>query len=179
MSLALESRFFDLVLPKMYGDSFRKKLDGGGENFNLRVKSLYYFALGTTLCSRIKKIPTSRRGTDNRLVLLKKEAEILREVLKKTFVGERLRKNLDWSLNSRDEDVTAHTSKLAHSEKELFDIGARSSAAFHDWKNHGSRRIEVSKYIASASNVLSSSKRVVSPDGALGGDGKRPRVGAF
>lgn len=65
ISLALESRFFDMQLPKHYGDSFRKKLDGGGENFNLRIKSLYYYEVGELLCSRIKRIPTSRRGTDN------------------------------------------------------------------------------------------------------------------
>ena len=54
-----------MQLPKHYGDSFRKKLDGGGENFNLRIKSLYYYEVGELLCSRIKRIPTSRRGTDN------------------------------------------------------------------------------------------------------------------
>ncbi|GMI39229.1 hypothetical protein TrCOL_g10199 [Triparma columacea] len=176
ISLALESRFFDMQLPKHYGDSFRKKLDGGGENFNLRIKSLYYYEVGELLCSRIKRIPTSRRGTDNRLVLIKKEAEILREVLKKTFVGERFRKNLDWSLNSSDEDVTAHTSKLAHAEKELFDIGARSSYALESWKNHGSRRIEISSIVKASNDFIASNKRVVSPEAAADSDNKRPRV---
>lgn len=108
--------------------------------------------------------------------MIKKEAEILREVLKKTFVGERFRKNLDWSLNSSDEDVTAHTSKLAHAEKELFDIGARSSYALESWKNHGSRRIEISSIVKASNDFIASNKRVVSPEAAADSDNKRPRV---
>ncbi|GMH93262.1 hypothetical protein TL16_g12581 [Triparma laevis f. inornata] len=157
--LCFDSRFFDVTLPKHFSDSFRKKLDAGGDNFNLRLKSTYFYSAGNLLCSAVKAAPSSRRSNDSRLTLLKKECEILREVLKKTFVGERLRRTLDWCLSCRDEDVSEFTSKLTVEEKNLFDIGARASLGYHEWKHNGSRKIQVSSIIKQ-----SNARRVVSPE---------------
>ena len=161
--LCFDSRFFDVTLPKHFSDSFRKKLDAGGDSFNLRLKSPYFYSSGFLLCSLVSSSPSSRRSSDNRLTLLKKECTLLLSVLKKTFIGSRLRKPLDWSLSFRDEDCTSYTSTLTTEELTLFEIGARASLGYQEWKRKGSRFIQVSGI------VKSKDRRVVSPEDK-GGD---------
>jgi hypothetical protein len=154
----------DINLPRHYREAFRKKLKAGAEGYDIRSKSSSFYEAGALLCSKISKIRTRGRGTAE-IELLRKEAVELRAVLKTSYIGERLRRTLDWCLNSRNEDVTAFTRKLADFEKRLFDAGARASLSHHMWKNNGSKRIVVSNISKSNTGGGGGEKRIISPEG--------------
>ena len=55
-----------------------------------------------------------------------------------------MRRILDWTLSSIDDDVSAFTNRLTTLEMQLFHRGASAAAAHAAWKIGGSRRIAVS-----------------------------------
>lgn len=66
------------------------------------------------------------------------EAREVEEILRIAFGGERYRRIMDESMNSRDEDTTEFTRKLTHMEKALFIKGLFGSRDFYNWKNRSS-----------------------------------------
>jgi hypothetical protein len=74
---------------------------------------------------------------------LSEEARDLRRTLLKTYAGERLRKNFDWSQSSGggDDDVSSYLSKLTEMERRLYYTGASAVAAQEEWKLVGNRRL--------------------------------------
>ena len=75
---------------------------------------------------------------------LLRDSLALRRTLVTTYAGERLRRTLDWTLSSIDDDVSAFTDRLTTLEMQLFRRGAAAAAAHAAWKVGGSRRIAVS-----------------------------------
>lgn len=75
---------------------------------------------------------------------LLRDSLALRRTLVTTYAGERLRRILDWTLSSIDDDVSAFTGRLTTLERQLFRRGAAAAAAHAAWKVGGSRRIAVS-----------------------------------
>ena len=73
-----------------------------------------------------------------------RESTALRRTLVTTYAGERMRRILDWTLSSIDDDVSAFTNRLTTLEMQLFHRGASAAAAHAAWKIGGSRRIAVS-----------------------------------
>lgn len=81
---------------------------------------------------------------DAATVALVRESTALRRTLVTTYAGERMRRILDWTLSSIDDDVSAFTNRLTTLEMQLFRRGASAAAAHAAWKIGGSRRIAVS-----------------------------------
>jgi len=154
--------FVRIGLPRHYGRKARERLVADPALADLRVRSERFFMAGLKLvdlierCSKVTTtaINNSRNGNRSRrsahaaaMAEVQKEAVDLRQILVVTYTGERLRRTLDWTLNSIEDDVSGYTCRLTEIEKQLFCLGAAAARAYHEWKNFGSRRIAVSKAI--------------------------------
>ena len=71
----------------------------------------------------------------------------LRKSLRVAFSGERFRRILDQSLNSRNEDTTAVVERLTNMERTLFHKGYDAAEAFHDWKTRKAHKIRASALV--------------------------------
>ena len=140
--------------PKHYGHKYREKLKAGAVTFNLRSKSVYFYEVGNAICDLIATKGRSRRSVN--MAELVAETGKLREVLKNTYVGERLRRILDFAWNSSSQDVSAFTNKLPQLEADLFAAGQAASNSYNYWKSHGSRRITVSATLLKSSAIAKS-----------------------
>ena len=98
---------------------------------------------------RSSKSSSGRRSSaggqlDAATAALLRDSLALRRTLVTTYAGERLRRILDWTLSSIDDDVSAFTDRLTTLEMQLFRRGAAAAAAHAAGKVGGSRRIAVS-----------------------------------
>jgi hypothetical protein len=75
------------------------------------------------------------------------EDEELKKSLRVAFTGERFRRILDQSLNSRNEDTTSVVEKLTDMERSLFRKGHDSAEAYFDWKTRKAQKIRASALV--------------------------------
>lgn len=57
-------------------------------------------------------------------------------------MGERLRRNFDWTLSALDvmeDDASGHVGRLSGMEREMFERGVESSGAVGRWREGGCR----------------------------------------
>ena len=102
---------------------------------------------------------------------LLRDSLALRRTLVTTYAGERLRRTLDWTLSSIDDDVSAFTDRLTTLEMQLFRRGAAAAAAHAAWKVGGSRRIAVSG-MALRSAAMGQRAAMLAAAGGGGGGGQ-------
>jgi len=151
--------FVRLGLPRHFGRNAREGLQADPSVADLRSKNERFYLSGHLLIDLIersasakKKSSTTsgRRSTagggqpDAATAALVRDASALRRTLVVTYAGERMRRVLDWTLSSIDDDVSAFTDRLTALETRLFRRGASAAAAHAAWKIGGSRRIAVS-----------------------------------
>jgi hypothetical protein len=153
-------------LPKQYGGKMRERLiadpshidmrtiirsGSGGERFLLTGTRLVDLvnACNRRVQSETRKLTSrgrvssreyKRRQEEARIVSeVHDEAQFLRAVLLQLYTGERLRRTLDWSLNSgMDDDVSHYTNRLTDTERKVFAAGAGAARALQDWKSSSS-----------------------------------------
>lgn len=106
-------------VPPYFASKFRKHIRASPASVNLRDKSQYFYKIGSNLTELLDET----------------DSEEVKELLRIAFGGERYRRILDQSMNSRDEDTTEFTRKLTHMEKELFEKGLLGARDFYEWKN--------------------------------------------
>jgi len=202
-------------LPKQYGSKMRERLVADPSHVDLRTITRNgnggerFLLTGTRVvdlvnaCHRRVQNETRRATRTSREFKRRQEeakimgevhtdAQYLRAVLLKLYSGERMRRTLDWSLNSgMDDDVSRYTSRLTDTERKLFAVGAGASRAYQDWKASSSgggtalalrqnlKRMAMLPVITP--NSFEASTRAVTPENASVNDGSNvtKRLRAF
>ena len=145
--------FVRVGLPRHFGRKARERLEADPSVADLRKKNERFFMSGNLLvdlverCSKVLLASSARgrRGVrDAAAAQVAREAAELRRTLIVTYSGDRMRRILDWTLSSIDDDVTNFTRRLTCLEMILFREGAAAASAHASWKANGSRRIAVS-----------------------------------
>jgi len=165
----------DLIsLPSCYGRKFREKLKAnGGQMLNLRAKGNWYYEVGGCLCDLIQVKGSSRRSQN--MASLVAEAARLREVLKNTYSGPRMRLTLDWSFHSVGQDVSGFLAGLPAVEARLFSRGSRATKDQEEWRKGEGGKIRASEVIIK-SEAISLAHQKMRDEERMEDRGKRQHV---
>ena len=130
---------------RCFNARYLSHLNAGPSGVNLREQNPYFYRIGRA-CARLLR-DTAREPSD------RAEADAVDAALVTTFSGDRFSEILDYSLNSRDEDLTEFTGKLTSIERRLFDAGFKASRDLFKWKSREKGVIEASSVVARGSSA--------------------------
>ncbi|KAL3793611.1 hypothetical protein ACHAWO_001660 [Cyclotella atomus] len=141
--------FVRVTLPGIYGSKMKERLLADPVSVDLGSKNSHYFLTGlllTSLLQRASQIAKRHRSrsASSPASQLSNLAQSLQLSLLTTMMGERLRRNFDWTLSALDameDDASGHVEKLSFLEKRMFERGVESSGAVVRWRDGGCGRI--------------------------------------
>mmetsp|Transcript_17789 Transcript_17789/g.28031 ORF Transcript_17789/g.28031 Transcript_17789/m.28031 type:complete len:206 (+) Transcript_17789:41-658(+) len=141
-----EKGMVKVEFPKQYGERFQEHLLAGPGALKLREYGSWYYEIGTRLSSLAAAGDETKRNT-------------LKTSLLAAFSGERFKKNLDWSLNSQDEDVSIITNELPETELKLFMLGHQAAKEYRVWKERSKHKTFAASTVLKAAATSSSNKK--------------------
>ena len=120
-----------------------------------RSHNTHYFLTGLLLASLLQRASQiakrhRSRSASSPALQLGALARSVRHSLLQAMMGERLRRNFDWTLSALDameDDASGHVGRLSVLEKQMFEKGVESSGAVVRWKEGGCSRIAGSKVV--------------------------------
>ncbi|KAL7506832.1 hypothetical protein ACHAWX_000674 [Stephanocyclus meneghinianus] len=147
--------FVTVSLPGVYGRKMKERLQADPVSVDLGSNNTHYFLTGLLLASLLERASQiakrhRSRSASSPALQLGALAQSLRLSCLTAMMGERLRRNFDWTLSALDameDDASGHVGRLSVLEKQMFEKGVESSGAVMRWREGGCRRICGSKVV--------------------------------
>ncbi|KAL3790300.1 hypothetical protein HJC23_002926 [Cyclotella cryptica] len=147
--------FVTVTLPGVYGRKMKERLQADPVSVDLGTNNTHYFLSGLLLASLLQRASQiakrhRSRSASSPALQLSALAQSLRYSLLNAMMGDRLRRNFDWTLSALDameDDASGHVGRLSVLEKLMFEKGVESSGAVVRWREGGSGRIAGSKVV--------------------------------
>lgn len=142
--------FVKVTLPGIYGSKMKERLLADPVSVDLGSKNTHYFLTGLLLTSllhraaHVAKRHRSSRSAASPAAQLANLAQSTRLALLTSMMGERLRRNFDWTLSALDnmeDDASGHLGRLSVLERRMFERGVESSGAVDRWREGACGRI--------------------------------------